>query len=260
MLKEKRQEAILSMLKERQSLQVNDLCEHFQVTPITIRRDLGELEQAGKLLRTHGGALPVPEAAPAPADISYPASYPDGYKTRTEEKKRIAATALQYIRTGQKVFLGSGSTVYTLSRLIHTFPLLTVVTDAVPLAYELSPLPNIHLVIIGGEILNTTLSTTGNLAENMLVHFKFDAAFVSITAIGKDGQMYLNSIAEFGIMQALFTLVDKIYILIDSSKIGKEDFVCLGKIVPGYTIITDEISDEYRQIYENMEVEVVLAE
>ncbi len=259
MLKEKRQEAILSMLYERKSLQVNELCEHFQVTPITIRRDLGELEQAGKLLRTHGGALPAPEEPSVSTDVSCPTPYPAGYQTRTEEKKRIAATALRYIQAGQKVFLGSGSTVYTLSRLIHTFPSLTVVTDAVPLAYELSPLPNIHLVIIGGEILHTTLSTTGNLAENMLVHFKFDAAFVSITAIGKDGQMYLNSIAELGIMQALFTLVDKIYILIDSSKMGKEDFVCLGKIVPGYTIITDEISDEYRQIYENMDVDVILA-
>ncbi len=260
MLKEKRQEIILSMLKDQKSLQVNDLCEHFQVTPITIRRDLGELEQAGKLVRTHGGALPVQEESLRSSSISYPAFYPTRYQTRLEEKERIAATAIQHIQAGQKVFLGSGSTVYTLSKLIHSFPLLTVVTDAIPLAYELSPLPNIHLVIIGGEALCTTLSTTGNMAENMLVHFKFDAAFVSITAIGKDGQMYLNSIAEFGIMQVLFSLVDKIYILIDSSKIGKEDFVCIGKIVPGYTIITDEISEEYRQIYENMDVNVILAE
>lgn len=254
MLKESRHEQILLLLKEHGSIQVNDLCAHFRVTPMTIRRDLTELENAGKLLRTHGGAL-LADSQENPA-----ASFTLRSQIRAQEKARIAQAAIREIRAGQKLFLGSGTTVYSLSQLVSLFPRLTVVTDSIPLAHELSPLPNIHSVMIGGEIDSTSLSCTGNMAENMLIHFKFDAAFVGITAIDMEGQMYLSNITEFGIMQVIFTLVDTVYILVDSSKIGREDFVCIGKIIPGYTLITDSIPPEYKKNYESMEVRVIEAD
>ena len=258
MIREKRQEEILALLNEQQTVLVQDLCEHFQVTPITIRRDLSELEAAGKLVRTHGGALPV-QAQPL-LETPFSGS-PDAYRytLHIKEKNLIAQTALKQIQTGQKLFLSSGSTVFALSGLLHTIPKLTVVTDAIPLAYKLSFQSNINLVIIVGELMGHTLSTTGVMAENMIIHFKFDAAFISLTALDKDGQMYLNNIAEFGIMQSLFSVVDKVYILVDSSKIGHDDFIRVGKLIPNYTIITDAISDEYLQIYQNMDIDVIVA-
>lgn len=254
MLKETRHEKILLILREQGSIQVSELCSTLQVTPMTIRRDLNELEKEGKLLRTHGGALLTD------SEGSLAASFSLRSKAHVEQKKRIAQTAVQEIKMGQKLFLGSGTTIYALSRQISAISNLTVVTDSIPIATEVGPLPNIHSVMIGGEMNSATLSTTGNMAENMLVHFKFDAAYVGLTAIDADGQMYLNSITEFGIMQVIFTLVDKVYLLVDSSKIGREDFVCIGKIVPGYTIITDSISDEYRKNYEDMDVRILVAE
>jgi len=254
MLKETRHEKILLLLREQGSIQVSKLCSDLQVTPMTIRRDLNELENEGKLLRTHGGALLTnPEE-------NQTTSFFLRSHVQMEQKDRIAQAAAHEIKAGQKLFLGSGTTVYTLSRRVHTIPNLTVVTDSIPLANELSPLPNIHSVMIGGELDSTTLSSTGNMAENMLVHFKFDAAYVSITAIDFDGQMYLNSITEFGIMQVIFSIVDKVYLLVDSSKIGRQDFVCIGKIIPGYTIITDAIPNEYKKNYEEMDVRTIVAD
>lgn len=254
MLKETRQGQIIQYLERKGSVQVTDLCTMFQVTPMTIRRDLDDLEKEGKLLRTHGGAL-------LPASDEYTET-PFAVRCNLEvtKKRNIAQAAAHLVKQGQRIFLSSGSTVHIFSKYLQTVKHITIVTDAVNIAYELSSWPNVNIVMIGGELRGNTLSTTGNMTEKTLRQFKLDCAFIGVTAIDKSGKMYLNSVAEFGVIQVIFSMVDHVHILTDSTKLGGEDFVCIGSMIPGYTLVTDSgISEDCLENYKNLGIEVIIA-
>lgn len=253
-MKKYRQEQILRLLAERSSLQIGDLASMFQVSPMTIRRDLNELSARGALLRTHGGALPAQQSNTVDTPFSYRQSL------RRAEKLAIAEAAMAFVHSGQKLFLSSGSTLYTFSQVLAEVPGLSIVTDAVNTACDLAAGGSCSIVMIGGELSAGTLSTTGSIAERTLSSFYFDAAFIGVTAVGADGQLYLGSISELGIMQQLFSITENIYVLADSSKLGKTDFVRFGRLRPSHTLITDAgIDGALLQQYRSLNIHLVVA-
>ena len=253
-MKRYRHEQILRMLAERGSLQIGELSETFQVAPMTIRRDLNELSEKGALIRTHGGALPIQSTGVIDTPFYYRQSL------QREEKQAIAEAAKAFVKSGQKLFLSSGSTLHAFAKAIMHIPGLNLVTDAVNLACDLTASNSASVVMIGGEIRSSTFSTCGSIAERTLSSFTFDAAFIGVTAIDAEGQLYLGSIAELGIMQRLFAITENIYILADSTKLGKSDFVKLGELRSPYTLITDSgIPSAVAQQYRERGVQLVIA-
>ena len=239
MLKEQREEQILQLLEQHGSVEVSQLCNLFGVTKMTIRRDLDKLENEGKISRTHGGAV---------------------LNTNTEHKERIARRAAAMISDGQKIFLSSGTTVFTLARQLDNSRRLLIVTDGLNTALELSKRTNISIIIIGGELRSNTLATTGSFAEGMIREFKFETAYIGVTSIGTDGSLHHGSLVEIGLYKVLAEISKKLVIMADSDKLGKDDFVCVGKLKSGDTLITDSDADpDIVKLYRDMGVEIILA-
>lgn len=254
MLKEQREEQILQLLEQHGSVEVSHLCNLFNVTKMTIRRDLDKLEIEGKISRTHGGAVLNN------TDILLETPLYVRLNTNTEHKERIAKRATTMISDGQKIFLSSGTTVFALANQLDNSRRLLIVTDGLNTALELSKRTNISIIIIGGELRSNTLATTGSFAESMIREFKFETAYIGVTSVGADGSLHHGSLVEIGLYRVLREISKKLVIMADSQKLGRDDFVVVGHLKPGDTLITDsDASAEIVKLYQDMGVEVILA-
>ena len=254
MNKAERHQEILNLLISKERIEINELCEMFHIVPMTARRDLKELEEQGKLIRTHGGAALPPEKE----DVNLP--FFQRTKINSAQKLAIAAKACSFLKAGQHIFLASGTTVHAFAQSLKESIPLTVITDAVNISYELSAFSNIHLLSVGGELRPNSLTLTGKIAEENLSHFQMDAAFAGINGIDRDGNIYVSSIVESSILNVLFDRVPDIYILADASKLDQKDFVHVGTLDSRHTLITTkEIPEICLETYQSLGAQVILA-
>ena len=246
MTKQERQKAILALLQEKGELHVQTICRSFHIVAMTARRDLMELEQMGALIRTHGGAIAKEKKT---FDAQTP--FAKRRKLHTEKKRQLAHIARGFLKEHDRIFLASGSTMDMFaSALLHYLP-LTVVTDAVNVAYELYQDSRLTIFMLGGELRSNSLTLTGPIAQTNLKQFQLSKAFLSMNAIDEKGNLYTDSVVESGLLETLFSIVEEVYVLCDSSKLNSRDFISISHEL-SYTLITDQDADEnlleaYRQ-------------
>ncbi|MDY2727191.1 MAG: DeoR/GlpR family DNA-binding transcription regulator [Anaerostipes faecalis] len=229
-----RQEKILDYLSQSGRVSISELCTMFGIVPMTARRDLKELEDAHKLIRTHGGA-----ALPSLTINDTLLPFHQRMTQNVYEKEMIAKAALPFVHNKQHIFLASGTTVHIFARMLRDCGNLNIVTDAVNISYELSCFPNIHLISLGGEIRHNSLTTTGPVAESNLNSFQLDCAFIGVNAIDEEGNVFLSSMAEASIVRLLCRMVPEIYFLADKTKIMKKDFIYICPLGVGRNLITN---------------------
>lgn len=143
MLVAERYEKIVSLVNERGSIRVSELSDLCQVTEETIRRDLDRLEQAGRLRRSHGGAVSVKDAATHP-EIPYAVRE----ITNADEKKRIALEAIKRIQPKDRILLDASSTAWYMATDVPDVA-LTVLTNSIKVATELSSKEKIEVISTG---------------------------------------------------------------------------------------------------------------
>ncbi|MBB5182768.1 DeoR/GlpR family DNA-binding transcription regulator [Catenisphaera adipataccumulans] len=252
MNKQARQQAIMDMLSERDEILIATICRHFDVVPMTARRDLKELEQKGLVIRTHGGAV-LKEKKIQDTETSLLKRS----KQRVDEKRRIAQTALTFVHENERLFIASGSTINIFGlHLMHTMP-LTIVTNAINIAYHLSTDDQLHLIVIGGELRKNSLTLTGPMALHDLQQFRLDAAFIGINAVDETGRLYCSSVVESDIVESLFETVPKIYVLADTTKMMQRHFVPIHSHKPYTLITTYEFTAEAQEPFEKKGIEIV---
>lgn len=253
MLKEERQKQILGMLRANGQVLIEDLCKIFNVSNMTIRRDLDEMEASGQLVRSHGGAL-LPDT-----DVLIENPFYLRLDRNRDKKIEIATAAAGLLTNGQKVFIGSGSTTHYMVQKLDNSRKLLVVTDALNVSMELANRSSISLLQVGGDIGANTLSATGVFAEHMLKQFRFDYSFMGVTGLGADGQLYVGSVAQLGNYHTVINSSKHVIILADSSKIRHQDFISVGTLSDKCTLISDKGADETAlKIYKSLGTKVIL--
>jgi len=171
----------------RGDVSVDELCELFDASPATIRRDLVALEQDGLVRRGYGGAS-VRSMRPAEEDLAV------REQKHLEAKRAMARTAIGLIKSGDTLFLNDGSTILTLARDIALTDLeLFVATPAVNIAHILANNPNITVCLLGGFVRRTSLATGGHFAEAMVDQINADLAILSCDAFSAaDGMCFMH--------------------------------------------------------------------
>lgn len=132
MLNEERRRHILEILKRDGRVLVVDLAKQFHTSQVTIRKDLDILQEHGRIHRSHGGALPAQESALEDPTLR------EKEKLHRKEKLQIATAAVRMVTEGQVVVLDSGTTTTAIARALRNFQSLTIITNAVNIAAELS--------------------------------------------------------------------------------------------------------------------------
>ncbi|MFD1955069.1 DeoR/GlpR family DNA-binding transcription regulator [Paenibacillus thailandensis] len=236
MLVAERYEKIVQLVNERGSIRVSELSELCQVTEETIRRDLDRLEQAGRLRRSHGGAVSVkdqqqPETPFAEREIAH-----------AEEKKRIAAEAIKLIQPKDRIALDASSTAWYMAANLPDIP-LTVLTNSIKVAVELSGKEKIEVISTGGLLSSRSMSYVGPLAERSLDAYYVNKLFLSCKGVHLERGISESNELQGRIKQKMIDIAGQVILLADSSKFGTQDFTHVAELQEVDAIITDKHVD-----------------
>lgn len=235
MTRAERLAALLERLVTDGKIDVEESAEHFTVSAATIRRDLDYLAEQQLLSRTHGGAVPN--------STSY--DLPLRYKStsRGEAKSRIAAKAVSMLWPGCTVSLNGGTTTVEVARAIPGVDALhngiTVVTNALNIATELTVRPFIKIVVCGGVARPQSYELVGALASETLSQLTPDICFLGAIGLDPDAGITTNDEAESAINRVMVTQAKRTIVVIDSSKLGTVGFSRICHVGEVSAILTD---------------------
>lgn len=201
---------ILEIARREGKVTVDGLAEHFGVTHQTIRRDLTELADSGKLERVHGGAV-LPSGA---SNIGYA----ERRNLHEEAKIRIARACAEHIPDGCSVFLNIGTSTEAVARALLHHRDLMVVTNNMNVANILVDNPECRIVLTGGALRRMDGGLVGNLTIETIRQFKFDIAVIGCSAMDADGDLLDFDIEEVGVSQCIIAQSRKTFLVTDHSK------------------------------------------
>ncbi len=253
MLPNQRREKILELIKEDGHAKVMQLSKIFKVTEVTIRQDLEKLEKDGVIKREHGGAY-LKDIGQTVTNLELQ------NRGNLEEKALIAQKAVELIEPGDTIILDSGSTTTEIAKLLIGFKNLTVITNALNIALMLGSEPEINLVVTGGEFKAPTLSLTGEKAADFFDGLHVDKLFLATAGINMKAGLTYPSISDLVVKKAMIESSDLVYLVADSTKIGKNSFASLGAIALIDYLITDSsIKKEDITIFKRHDVKMIIA-
>ena len=256
MTKDERQSLILDLLMQQDSLLVTDLSEQLNVSSVTIRKDLTELEKKKKLYRNHGKAILI-DPYRENKNVS------EKERLYVEEKRLIGAAAAQLVTPRDSILIASGTTVHALARNIHTTDKptdkLTVITASLEVACILANDHNVDIIELGGILRHSSLSVVGKYAESALSDFSCSKLFIGVDGIDLDFGITTTNMMEASLNRVMIQTAQKTIVLADSSKFGRRGFSKIVDTKDVDHIITDShISPSTAHAIEEMGIELTI--
>lgn len=240
--KEKNQRKILHLLRRHGTLKIFDVVNALKISEASVRRYFAEMEKIGMVVRFHGGVkLPVPWDG-------------SGYHfTRAEaefvaEKHAIGNLAALQAVDGDRLFCDSGTTVLECGTALaerlaaRDVNNLCVVTNSMTLGSTLAAYCPVQ--ISGGQIRLSRMDLCGSVARENVGRYNFTKAFLGTDGIAEDGTLSTTDDETTSLAAAVIEHSDEVFILADSSKLGKKSFVPYGTLCNRkVTLITDSMAD-----------------
>ncbi|RJL02832.1 DeoR/GlpR transcriptional regulator [Paracoccus aestuarii] len=208
-----RQPEILEIARRDGKVTVEDLAAHFGVTLQTIRRDLTDLAEAGRLERVHGGAI-LPSGV---ANIGYE----ERRALNLDAKTAIARACAAEIPDKISLFLNIGTSTEAVARELLGHRDLLVVTNNMNVANILAANPDCQVIVTGGNLRRADGGLVGNLAAETIRQFKFDLAVIGCSALDRDGDLLDFDIQEVGVSQAILRQSRRTVLVADHSKLSR---------------------------------------
>ena len=253
MIKKKRQAQILEILLKEEAINVTVLAELLNVSTVTIRKDLTELEQANKLYRSHGKAIII-------NPFSYNRSVNEKEKIAVEQKDAIGREAAKLITRDDSIIIASGTTVHALARNIKPIHRLTVVSASLTVSEILSQDENNDIVQLGGMLRHSSLSVVGQYSKTLLENCSFSKLFIGVDGIDFNYGFTTTDMREAELNQQMMRASQKVIVLADSSKFGKRGFAKIGNIEDIDIIITDAgVSQNVINLINDYGITVIIA-
>lgn len=254
MTKEERQSIILELLIQHNSILVTDLATHLNVSSVTIRKDLTDLEREKKLYRNHGKAILIDPYIDN-RNVS------EKEKLYVEEKKLIGMKAASLITPKDSILIASGTTMHALARSIVPADELTVITASMEVSNILASEKNIYIIQLGGILRHSSLSVVGKYAENILADFSCSKLFIGVDGIDLDFGITTTNMMEASLNRVMMQTAQKTIVLADSSKFGRRGFSKIADMEDVDHIITDShIPPSTALRLEEMGIEVTIAD
>lgn len=257
MYKIERQNMIVAALAKNGDLDVHSLARECGVSQVTIRKDLTELASTGKLVRTHGGAI-----APPDGQCSNSSEFLVGsYVKYDSNKEIIGQIAASFISEGEWVFLGSGTTCYYIARALTKRKHLNVLTNNLLVAYELTKNPQVNLIMTGGNLSHTTLNLGGEIFGAYIRDITVSKAFVGVAGIDLNRGYTVTTAGEFNVVNLIREISDATFVVADSSKFNKKQFIRYADLSQPHSLITDKLPDsDYMEYYRRHNIHIYTPE
>ena len=252
-----RHNQIVDIVLQTGRITIPDICAQFDVSEMTARRDLNELDRLGLVRRVHGGAI-----------ASLGRSYEPPFQTRSaknlEAKEAIGRAAAELIFDGDSIALDVGTTTLEIVKNLKDKHNLTIVTSCLPIANRvvdtLSLENDLRLILTGGIVRPREHSLVGSLAERVYADFHVDKAFIGIGGISLQDGLTEYNIDDTEMKKALLRSAQEKIIVADSSKFGVTTFASVGQMKVVDKIVTDSgAPPEMAAAIRRLGVEVIIA-
>lgn len=231
-----RQKTILRLLSQNQELAVTELAAQFQVSGVTIRQDLDHLQNQGLLRRVHGGAVLHSE---------------DEISTRIgvnyERKNAIAECAFSHIKTGETIFIESGSVNALLARQLKDRADINVVTNNLFVARTLKD-SDVDVITVGGLYQHDSESLVGAIARLGIETLSFTKCFIGVDGFSFENGFTCSDMMRAEVAAAAVHRSPEVFILTDSSKFGRIALKQICSLSDVHHVITDSfIPEKFRR-------------
>ena len=250
-LVEERRQHVLDLITRRGFMSLSDLARALGVSESTLRRDLGFWQERGLIKRIHGGAMFTGDGPTLPP-------LEDRAGRQHEEKRAIAAAAVERLRDGDAVLLDGGTTTLEVARLLVGRP-LQVVTNSLPIAQVLSSSRETDLVVLGGYVYPKTGVALGPLLIRALEDVHVQQLLMSVSGITPKGLFNSNMLlveAERRMMRC----ADEVTVLADHTKFGRQALAHLCELEAIDTLITDaRTPNDQRRLIDDAGVRLIVA-
>jgi DeoR/GlpR family transcriptional regulator of sugar metabolism len=212
MLKKERQEFILREINLHNKVLTSDLCEAINVSEDTIRRDLSELAETGKIIKVHGGAL----------SKSFHLSFHTNGVYSHDKKKHIAQKAVSLIRDGMFILTTGGTTIIELAKALPQHLRATFFTGSLPAALEYIQHPSIEVIFIGDRISKNSKITVGGDAITKIKQINADICFLGINAIDTEQGLTDDDWDVVQVKKAMIQASKKVAVLTIAEKVNTQ--------------------------------------
>lgn len=245
-MKINRIQQIEDYVNQNQTVSIDDLCEVFQVSKNTIRRDINYLAEKGVLKKVYGGVVAV--------ELTL-----KNFETRNidhqEDKMKIASKAAQLIKPNDIIFIDSGTTTKNILLDLDRetpFTLITNNLDVINLATEF---PYVEIILIGSTYKRATRSFV-DITENPAVSkLNIDTAFMAATGFSINNGMSNTDPLEHSIKKQVVNKAQQVFLLSDHSKLGKSALYSYAPLIALDGIIIDEsLSEEYQDYFDKYQI------
>lgn len=229
MLKKERQAYILRQVSLHNSVLSADLSSSINVSEDTIRRDLNELAETGKIIKVHGGAL----------SKSFNSFYLRADVYNVDSKKIVAEKGAALIKDGMFILTGGGTTIIEMARLLPENLKATFFTVSIPAAYEYAQHPNIEVIFIGDKIAKKSQIAVGGEAISKIKHIKADLCFLGINAIDPEHGITDNDWDIVQVKNAMIEAAAKTVVMTISEKLNSSQRIRVCGIQDIDVLITE---------------------
>lgn len=252
MYQEERLIAVIQYLKEKRRISIEQMCEMFDISRDTARRDLVKLEDRKAIVRTRGGAI-LPTSHAAIQD------YTNRLKTVSYEKERIGREAVSLMQPGDKLILDTSTTVQACANQMTPME-LTVITNSIHQASILSNVGNISIHLLGGHLQKEHQFLYGASVIERLQSYHVDKAFIGVVGISDQGLTI--GIEEDGMVKrTMMKQAKEVIVLADHTKFGITEFFSFAGLEDVDIIVTDKLpNDRFQKMLKDNDVELIVTE
>ncbi len=240
---------LLELLAENSSCSIADLAQRFEVSEETIRRDVRQLENTGRVRKVHGGVrLP---------DNVFEAVYHQRINENAQLKRLIGLKAAEMVKDGMTLLLDSGSSTYWLAKALTKVRNLTIITNAIEVARELTGRNNARVYFAGGEINESYCSSFGPETQNFMRQFTPEIAFFSMGAVEAKRGLLDYFLPEAELKRAIAPLARKIVVLVDSSKFERAGLIRTLDFKDIHVLVSDaDPGADLRRMMDGVEIQI----
>lgn len=235
---------IMDLLQKQQTVKAEDLSKMLNTSLVTIRKDLQKLEDEGKLIRIFGGATSCITS--------------DEEQKRVNALQTIARRTIQEIEDGTCVILNAGTTNRLCAKQLQGYQFLTIITNSLFIAKDLSRQKGIRVILLGGEISPDAVFTHGSETIEQLGQYKANKVILSVSGIGAESGITTRHMEAGELFGKMIERAEEVIVVADEKKIGFESFYHVKGLEVVDKLITNnnpENEEELRRM-EQMGIEV----
>jgi DeoR family transcriptional regulator of aga operon len=242
----------MKLLEKNEQVDVNTLSKQFDVSEVTIRKDLRYFEKKNMLIRSRGGAMKQ-----GIVDIDLPIY--DRKKQNIKLKQKIGIAAAGLIQNGETILLDSGTTIMEMVKYFSKQIEITVITNAIDIGYRLAEYPKIKVIIPGGLLRRNSLSLVGEQAAEAFKNYYSDKCFIGADGIDNQKGLLTMNIEEAHLSRINIENSKRVIVLADSSKFQPKGIMTIVPLSKVDTLITDSgISQEQKRYLTDAGIEVMV--